>query len=107
MLAAVCADDIYAFTDATKVTLDGKEPTGRISSDTLGMPPMYWNRIIVLEKYYNFDEDVTVLNRSDINIDQPEIGITQADPAKGRGHFSASFPTPTMRHSQKRLENKK
>lgn len=74
ILMALCADEVYAFTDATKVTQDGKAPTGRISPETLGLPPMFRNRIILLEKYYNFDEDVTVLDWVDINIDQPEIG---------------------------------
>ncbi len=73
-LIALCADDTYAFTDATKVTQNGKAPTGRLDSIATGLPPELQGQIIALAKIYNFNEDVTVLERIDITATEPEIG---------------------------------
>lgn len=73
-MMAICGDRTYAFTDETKVTQNGKAPTGRVDLTGLGAPPEVIEQLIVLMKIYNFNEDVTVLERIDITVDEPEIG---------------------------------
>ncbi len=73
-LIALCADDTYALTDETRVTQDGKAPTGRVDLGVMGLPPELQGQIIVLAKIFNFNENVTVLERIDITVDEPKIG---------------------------------
>lgn len=73
-MMAICGDRTYAFTDETKVTQNGKAPTGRVDLTGLGAPPELNEQLIVLMKIYNFNEDVTVLERIDITVDEPKIG---------------------------------
>lgn len=73
-MVAVCAERTHAFTDATKVTQNGKAATGRVDLTGFGAPPEVNEQLIVLIKIYNFNEDVTVLERIDITVDEPKIG---------------------------------
>lgn len=73
-MVAICAERTHAFTDATKVTQNGKAPTGLVDLTALGAPPEVKEQLIVLMKIYNFNEDVTVLERIDITVDEPKIG---------------------------------
>lgn len=73
-LIAYNTSDYHAFTDATVVTQNGQPTSDRIDPDIFDMPESFASRIILLTKYYNFNEDMTIVEAMDITVDEPVIG---------------------------------